>query len=94
LPPKDNPRGLRARIASVLAPAVADFRDLPEVWLRGSEQLTVDGCSAILIYEPDFISLYTSRGRLNITGRDMRLQNLSEGVLGVTGTVAKIEIEK
>ena len=62
---------------------------LPVFVIRGKREIEVEGCTGILEYEPDRITLAVGNGRERFTvrGRGLMLEDFSRGTLFVRGEI-------
>ena len=67
------------------------FRQAPRVELLGNQQVLVEGCGGILDYQEDWVCLRAGRMRIQLRGRDLQLDCLSESSLVIRGEILTLE---
>ena len=66
---------------------------MPLFILRGKHEIEVEGCTGILEYEGEKITLAVGRDRFTVRGSRLCLEDFSEGVLYVRGDIASASFE-
>lgn len=65
--------------------------DMTMLEVEGNRRVVVAGCSGILSYSEDCISLRTAEGQVSFLGRDLEMGCLSPDGATVTGVLQRIE---
>ena len=67
---------------------------IPKITLLGCEEMYIENYVGILEYEDFFIRINTKIGNININGFNLKLDEMNEDNLKVTGKVENIDFEK
>lgn len=67
---------------------------IPKITLLGFEEMYIENYVGILEYEDFFIRINTKIGNININGFNLKLDEMNEDNLKVTGKVENIDFEK
>ena len=89
----DMPEQLRKedRFSKILALPEGTFKNFPTIEIRGNREITIDGCTGLLLYAAENILLETRYCRIKIFGRSLTLNNLSRNILAVRGFIQNVE---
>lgn len=63
----------------------------PRVEITGNRSIVVDGCDGVIDYSSDFVKLRLGRMTLEIRGRDLHLNVLTEQGAVISGFVQTLE---
>ena len=67
------------------------FAQLPELMLRGNEEVVVEGSKGVVEYGEETIRINTSMGLICFYGRGLNLKCISETQLIINGFITKLE---
>ncbi len=67
---------------------------VPKITLLGFEEMYIENYVGILEYEDFFIRINTKIGNININGFNLKLDEMNEDNLKVTGKIESIDFEK
>ena len=62
--------------------------------ITGFEEMIVENFKGILEYEDFFVRINTHIGIININGFDLKLENMSDDDIKVTGKIESFDIER
>ena len=79
------------KLAEVLSFPQGTFRNFPTIQIKGNREITIDGCTGLLLYEEENILLETRYCRINIIGRTLTLSNLTKNILAIRGFIKNVE---
>ena len=77
--------------ADILGLPQGTFKNFPSIQIRGNREIIIDGCTGLLSYAEDNILIETKYCRINITGRELSLKNLTQNILAVRGFIKSVE---
>lgn len=66
----------------------------PKITILGFEEMYIENYSGILEYEEFFIRINTKIGNININGFNLKLDEMTEDNLKITGKIENIDFEK
>ena len=87
----ENKKFKSDKLAEILSFPQGTFRNFPTIQIRGNREITIDGCSGLISYDPAQILLETKYCRICIIGKTMTLNNLTGNVLAVRGFIRNVE---
>ncbi len=67
------------------------FAQLPEVSLRGNEEVVIEGSKGVVEYSEEVIRINTVMGLICFTGRGLNLKCISPTQLIISGFITKLE---
>lgn len=67
------------------------FRQAPRVEISGNQRALIEGCGGILEYGEDRVRLQAGRWTIQLRGRDLQLDCLSESSLVIRGEILSLE---
>ena len=67
--------------------------DLPKLTMVGFEELLIENYKGIIEYEEFFIRISTHIGNININGFELKLNQMTEDDILVTGKIENIDFE-
>ena len=70
------------------------YTDTPKLTITGFNEIIIENFKGILEYEDYYIRINTSLGIININGLELRLENMTNDDIKVSGKVESIDIEK
>lgn len=84
----------RNRINKILEIPQEIYTNIPKIIITGFDEMIVENFKGILEYEEYFIRINTHLGIININGFDLKLENMSEEDIKVTGKIESFDIER
>ena len=70
------------------------YSNTPKIIITGFEEMVVENFKGILEYEEFFVRINTYLGIININGFDLKLENMSDDDIKVTGKIESFDIER
>ena len=70
------------------------YTDVPKLTITGFNEMIIENFKGILEYEEYYIRINTSLGIVNINGYDLKLENMTNDDIKVTGKIESIDIER
>lgn len=70
------------------------YSDIPKITIIGFNEMIIENFKGILEYEDYFIRINTHIGTVNINGVGLRLENMTNDDIKVTGNIDSIDLEK
>ena len=70
------------------------YSNTPKIIITGFEEMVVENFKGILEYEDFFVRINTYLGIININGFDLKLENMSDDDIKVTGKIESFDIER
>lgn len=70
------------------------YTDLPKITITGFNELIIENFKGILEYEDYYIRINTSLGIVNINGYELKLENMTNDDIKVTGKVESVDVER
>ncbi len=67
--------------------------DLPKMTMIGFEELLIENYKGIIEYEEFFIRISTHIGNININGFELKLNQMTEDDILVTGKIENVDFE-
>ena len=68
--------------------------NIPKVTLTGFEEIVIENYKGILEYEEFFIRVCTHIGNININGFDLKLNQITDEAVSITGKIEKLDVER
>ena len=84
----------RNRINKILEIPQEIYTNTPKIIITGFDEMIVENFKGILEYEEYFIRINTHLGIININGFDLKLENMSDEDIKVTGKIESFDIER
>ena len=84
----------RSRINRMLEIPQEVFSDIPKIVITGFDEMIVENFKGILEYEEYFVRINTHIGIINVNGFDLKLENMSEDDIKVSGKIESFDIER
>jgi len=69
------------------------YTDTPKITITGFNEMIIENFKGILEYEDYYIRINTSLGIININGYELKLENMTNDDIKVTGKVESVDIE-
>ena len=70
------------------------YTDVPKLTITGFNEMIIENFKGILEYEEYYIRINTSLGIVNINGYELKLENMTNDDIKVTGKIESIDIER
>lgn len=68
--------------------------NIPKITIVGFEEILIENFKGILEYEDFFVRVSTSIGIININGFNLKLNQMTDDDIEVTGKIENIDFEK
>ena len=68
--------------------------NIPKITITGFEEILIENFKGILEYEDFFVRISTHIGNLNINGFNLKLSQMTEDDILVSGKIENIDFEK
>ena len=70
------------------------YSDVPKIIITGFDEMIVENFKGILEYEDYYVRINTHIGIINVNGFNLKLENMSEEDIKVTGKIESFDIER
>ena len=70
------------------------YSDIPKITIIGFNEMIIENFKGILEYEDYYIRINTNIGIININGIELKLENMTNDDIKVTGKIEKFDIER
>lgn len=70
------------------------YSNIPKISVIGFNEMIIENFKGILEYEDYYIRINTEIGIININGYELKLENMTNDNIKVTGKIEKIDIER
>ena len=70
------------------------YTDNPKITITGFNEMIIENFKGILEYEDYYIRINTALGIININGYELKLENMTNDDIKVTGKIESIDIER
>ena len=70
------------------------YTDTPKITITGFEEMIIENFKGILEYEDFFIRINTNIGIININGYELKLENMTNDDIKVTGKIESFDLER
>lgn len=87
-------RNALSKIDRILEMPQEVYSDLPKITITGFNEVIIENYKGILEYEDYYIRINTSLGIVNINGYELKLENMTNDDIKVTGKVESMDIER
>lgn len=87
-------RNTFSKIDRILEMPQEVYTDVPKLTITGFNEMIIENFKGILEYEDYYIRINTSLGIVNINGYELKLENMTNDDIKVTGKVESIDIER
>ena len=84
----------RSRINRMLEIPQEVYSDIPKIVITGFDEMIVENFKGILEYEEYFVRINTHIGIINVNGFDLKLENMSDDDIKVSGKIESFDIER
>ena len=68
--------------------------DIPKITMIGFDEILIENYKGILEYEEFFIRLATHIGVININGFELKLNQITDDHLNITGKIENLDFER
>ena len=68
--------------------------NIPKIILTGFDEMIIENYKGILEYEEFFVKINTHIGIININGFNLKLENMTNDDIKVTGKIESMDIER
>ena len=90
---KKNKKNI-SRIDRLLEIPQEIYSNVPKITITGFNEMIIENFNGILEYEDYYIRINTSLGIINVNGYELRLENMTNDDIKVTGKIEKFDIER
>ena len=90
---KKNKKNI-SRIDRLLEIPQEIYSNVPKITITGFNEMIIENFKGILEYEDYYIRINTSLGIINVNGYELRLENITNDDIKVTGKIEKFDIER
>ena len=90
---KKNKKNI-SRIDRILEIPQEIYSNVPKITITGFNEMIIENLKGILEYEDYYIRINTSLGIINVNGYELRLENMTNDDIKVTGKIEKFDIER
>ena len=70
------------------------YSNVPKIIITGFDEMIVENFKGILEYEDYYVRINTHIGIINVNGFNLKLENMSEEDIKVTGKIESFDIER
>ena len=84
----------RNRIDKILELPPEVYSEEPKITITGFKELILENYKGILEYEEFFASISTYIGIVNIKGKNLNLEKMTNDDIKITGNIDEVELEK
>lgn len=68
--------------------------NIPKLTITGFDEIIIENFKGILEYEEFFVRISTHIGIINVNGYGLKLENMTEDDIKVTGKIESIDVER
>ncbi len=68
--------------------------NIPKLTITGFDEIIIENFKGILEYEEFFVRINTYIGIINVNGYGLKLENMTEDDIKVTGKIESIDVER
>ena len=83
-----------SRIDRILEIPQEVYSNIPKIIITGFEEMIIEKLKGILEYEDYYIRINTSIGIINVNGYNLKLENMTNDDIKITGKIEKFDIER
>lgn len=87
-------RGSLSKIDKFLEMPQEIYSNIPKITITGFEEMIIENFKGILEYEDFFIRINTNIGIININGYELKLKNMTNDDIKVTGKIESFDLER
>lgn len=70
------------------------YSDTPKLTITGFNEMVIENFKGILEYEDYYIRINTSLGMININGYELKLENMTNDDIRVTGKIESVDVDR
>ena len=70
------------------------YSNTPKISILGFDEMVIENYKGILEYEKFFVRISTYIGIVNINGYNLKLENMTDDDIKVTGKIESFELER
>ena len=70
------------------------YSNTPKISILGFDEMVIENYKGILEYEEFFVRISTYIGIVNINGYNLKLENMTDDDIKVTGKIESFELER
>ena len=70
------------------------YTDTPKITITGFNEMIIENFKGILEYEDYYIRINTSLGIININGFELKLNQISDESVSITGKIENLDFER
>lgn len=70
------------------------YSNIPKISILGFDEMVIENYKGILEYEEFFVRISTYIGIVNINGYNLKLENMTDDDIKVTGKIESFELER
>ena len=70
------------------------YSNTPKISILGFDEMVIENYKGILEYEEFFVRISTYIGTVNINGYNLKLENMTDDDIKVTGKIESFELER
>ncbi len=85
---------LKNKINKLLEIPQEIYSNVPKIIITGFDEMIIENFKGILEYEDYFVRVNTHIGIININGFELKLENMSNDDIKVTGKIESFDIER
>ena len=82
------------RINKILEIPQEVYSNVPKIIITGFNEMIIENFKGILEYEDFYVRINTYIGIINVNGFDLKLENMSEDDIKITGKIESFDIER
>ena len=85
---------MKMKIDKILEMPTEVCTNMPKITIIGFNELILENYKGILEYEDFFVRISTYIGIINVNGYGLRLENMTEDDIKVTGKIESVDVER
>lgn len=70
------------------------YSNVPKIVITAFDEMVIENFKGILEYEDFYVRINTYIGIINVNGFDLKLENMSEDDIKITGKIESFDIER
>lgn len=70
------------------------YSDMPKMTVVGFNEMIIENFKGILEYEDYYVRINTSIGIININGYELKLENMTNDDIKVTGKIESMDVDR
>ena len=86
--------GGKGRINKILEIPQEVYSNVPKIVITAFDEMVIENFKGILEYEDFYVRINTYIGIINVNGFDLKLENMSEDDIKITGKIESFDIER